>query len=368
MNRHPLALTLVVLVAACQGGSSPGTEAPPATGSPAPATTDGSGSPAPTSLPTTAPTFRPLASGPVVTLTVVGSGPVITRGDGPPDHDAVLPGATAVDAEGTIVAFLTWFGPAQGDQVVTVARSVDGRAWTVDPDPIYADLGLGFAPPGPIPQAAVQQSDRSWTLFGWGALPARRTSFFSWRATAPALDGPWGVADGEDRILPPGPRGAWDDETAAVATILPDGDGLAMWCEGQRPGRAVRGGIGYAASTDGMVWTRDPAPVLAPGQCGDAAAIAALEPQVWRRPDGYLMLFSGYAEGETRPTVLAATSPDGRTWSCTGRPLLDASAIPFSEGIHTIQGVTIAGEPALLVESLRDGGSEIWLVSVGIGT
>ena len=299
-----------------------------------------------------------------MTLTVVGDGPVITRADGPPAHAAVMPGTTAVGADGMILAFLVWFGDAPGSQVVAVARSLDGRSWEVGHDPLYTTLDLGFDAPGPVPAAALQEADGRWTLFGWGAVAARRTSFFSWRATAPAVDGPWSVAPGEDRVLGPGERGTWDDETAAIGAVVRDGDGLAAWYEGQRAGRVIRGGIGYATSPDGVTWSRDPEPVVAPGQCGPGTGLAALEPQVWRREGGYLMLFAGYAEVSARGSVFAATSPDGRTWSCTGEVLLGATDIPGSEGIHTIQGVTVGGQPALLVESLRDRGSELWLVSV----
>ena len=364
MKRRWPALVLIAAVAACQASSSS-----PAGGTGAAPTATPSSTPATSSREQTAPpSFGPLATGPALSLAVVGDEPVLVRGAGPPDHDAVLPGAAAVDRDGTIVAFLTWFADAPGDQVVTVGRSVDGITWMLDPDPIYTDLGLGLAPPGPIPAAAFQGPDGSWTLFGWGADPIRRTSFFSWRATAPAPEGPWAIGPGEDRVLPPGPAAAWDDETAAVASVLPDGDGFAMWYEGQRPGRAIRGGIGYAASPEGIAWTRDPEPIIAPGQCGPGTAQAVLEPQVWQRSDGYLMLFSGYAEAATRPSIFAASSLDGRTWSCTGQALLDSTDIPGSEGIHTIQGVTVAGEPALLVESLHDRGSELWLVSVDIAS
>jgi len=229
------------------------------------------------------------------------------------------------------VAFLVWFGSARGDQLVTVDRA----------------------------------------------------SYFTWRATAPAPEGPWTVAVGEDRVLPPGAAGAWDDETAAVSSVLAEGSGFALWYEGQRAGRSIRGGIGYASSADGVTWVRyddpttdtagDPTlhtegdPVLGPGACGPATAAAALEPQVWPRGDGYLMLFGGSAGLDGQPDVLGATSDDGVHWSCTGQVLLRAADIPGSEGIHTIQGATLDGEPVILVESLTAGGSEIWLATVSVG-
>jgi hypothetical protein len=203
-------------------------------------------------------------------------------------------------------------------------------------------------------------------LYGWGATPARRTSFFTWLATARSPDGPWSVAPGQDRVLPPGPTGAWDDETAAVSSVVASGEGFAMWYEGQRSGRTIRGGIGYASSADGVTWERYDDPVIGPGDCGPATTAAALEPQVWPQGDGFLMLFGAHAGPDAQTEVLGATSADGIRWSCTGKVLLRTSDIPGSQGIHTIQGATLAGEPVLLVESLNGGGSEVWLATVSV--
>ena len=278
-----------------------------------------------------------------------------------------MPAAVAVDADGSLVAFLVWFGSALGDQVVTVARSTDGRTWSIDPTPIDIDLGVALAPPGAVPAAALRDTDGTWLLYGWAARTADRSSFESWRATAARPEGPWTVAAGEDRVLPHGPTGAWDDQTAAVSAILPDGTGLEMWYEGQTSGRSVRGGIGHASSTDGVTWVRQDDPVLGPGGCGQATSAASLGPQVWARGDGYLMLFAGSSGPSDKPDVLGATSDDGIHWSCTGRILLSAADIPGSQGIESIQGTTLDGAPALLVESLTDHGSEIWLATVTVG-
>lgn len=266
---------------------------------------------------------------------------------------------------------------------MTLARSTDGRTWSIEPDPIYVDFGMTLSPPGPVPGAALRRSDGAWLLYGWAATAADRTSFETWRATAPAPAGPWMMAAGEDRVLPHGPAGAWDDETAAVSAVLADGSGLALWYDGQRAGRTVRGGIGYASSADGVIWTRhdDPAtgsagdptrptdgdPVIGPGDCGPATGAAALGAQVWRRGDGYRMIFGGSTSLDGKLDVLGATSDDGIHWSCTGQVLLRAADIPGSEGIESIQGATVAGQPVVLVESLVDGGTEIWLATVSDG-
>jgi hypothetical protein len=362
MNRRTLGLAAVILLAGCQASS-------PASSSPKRPSPGAAASPTPIVSTSAVPSRSPaaLASGPEIRVAVVGDKPVIVRGDGPPNRVAVLPGATAVDIDGSIVAFLVWFGSERGDQVVTLARSADGRAWSLDSDPIYTDLGMTLSPPGPIPGAALRAPDGTWLLYGWAAAPAARSSFSTWLATAVAPHGPWTATPGQDRVLPPGATGAWDDETAAASSVVASGAGFAMWYEGQRSGRTIRGGIGYASSADGLTWERYDGPVIGPGDCGPATAAAALEPQVWSRGDGFLMLFGGHAGPESQTEVLGATSEDGIRWSCTGKVLLRTSDIPGSEGIHTIQGATLGGEPVLLVESLTGGGSEIWLATVSAG-
>ena len=79
------------------------------------------------------------------------------------------------------------------------------------------------------------------------------------------------------------------------------------------------------------------------------------------------MLFGGSPSPDRENDVLGATSSDGIHWACTGTVLLRAEDIPGSGGIHTIQGATLDGQPVLLVESLIDGGSEVWLARVSVG-
>jgi hypothetical protein len=57
-----------------------------------------------------------------------------------------------------------------------------------------------------------------------------------------------------------------------------------------------------------------------------------------------------------------ATSPDGHEWTCAGPdPLLVAEDVPGGQGIHTMAATAVDGEASVLIESLIDGGSEIWL-------
>src|SRR4051794_32564417 len=108
MSLRPAAVLIAAALAACQPGATP--SSPPSSVS---TSVLPSVRPSPRSAASASPVA--LASGPLVSIRFVGDSPVVTRADGPAGHDAVLPAAGAVDADGSLVAFLVWFGKARGD-------------------------------------------------------------------------------------------------------------------------------------------------------------------------------------------------------------------------------------------------------------
>jgi hypothetical protein len=235
----------------------------------------------------------------------------------------------------------------------------------VGDEPIYDDLGLDLADPGPIPQAAIQLEDGTWQLYGWGALRTNPRAFTSWLATAPAPEGPWRL-EAQD-LVPLGQSGSWDSQAAALSSVVRRLDGgYVGWYDGQAPGTTYRGSIGYATSEDGVTWTKRPAPLIAAGFCGAATAAATIQPQVlpWRDHD--LMLFAGHPDGGERMSVFAATSQDGVEWRCESNdPVLTKRDIPGSLDIHTIKGIELGeNRVGLIVESLGRESSDLWLAEV----
>jgi hypothetical protein len=114
--------------------------------------------------------------------------------------------------------------------------------------------------------------------------------------------------------------------------------------------------IGVATSDDGITWQKDPEPVLDADSCGTPGAEYAALPRLMSSDDGYLLLYQ-----QNRETVMA-TSADGHAWTCIGPdPVLLGEDVPGGEGIHTFSATTVEGEVSVLVESLIDGGSELWL-------
>ena len=286
---------------------------------------------------------------------------------GPAGHHWVLPAAAARDRDGGFVLFIVWFGDVAGDQVVTVARSDDGRAWTIGKDPVLTDLGMDVVNPGPIPAAALQQADGTWVLHGWAIHTPRPDKLTTWRATAPAPEGPWTLSDAA--VLDTGPAGSWDGQMAAVGAVQRAGAGYGLWYEGQGIGSSVRGDIGFATSTDGLTWEKADLPAIPRGHCGAATARAVQQPQVESWSGGFAAAVATVGQGEEDLSVIGLTSADGAAWACASdEPMLRATDIPGSTGIHTIASVPLEGDRfELIIESLVDGKSELWSATVEVG-
>jgi hypothetical protein len=248
----------------------------------------------------------------------------------------------------------------------------------VGTEPIFTDLGVGVADPGPIPTAALQLEDGTWLLYGWAAEDDAGSSFSSWRASAAELEGPWTLD--ERQVLERGDPGAWDSMMAVASSVHREGDGYRMWYEGEVPGSEARGDVGLATSADGLVWakwddpaTTDPAraasdPVIATGICGAPTAEAIEQAQVEGQPGGYMVVFGGFGAARADMDLFGSVSPDGQAWQCAGStPLLRAADIPNSDGIHTIASLALEdGRMAVIIESLRGERSELWWATVEV--
>ncbi len=224
-----LATAVAVLVVACQPAvppsaptASPAGSPPPASGPAVATASPPGGTPAASSAGTAFPWLLRLELDP--------AGPFIGPGDGPAGFSYALPAAAARDHDGGYVLFIVWFGEEAADILVTVSRSTDGRTWDVGTEPIFTDLGVGVADPGPIPTAAVQLEDGTWLLYAWASEDDAGSSFSSWRASAAEPEGPWTLD--ERQVLEPGGPGSWDSMMAVVASVQLEGDGYRMWYEG----------------------------------------------------------------------------------------------------------------------------------------
>ena len=285
-------------------------------------------------------------------IAVVSETPVLEASDLGDGHYTAILSAAYFVADGMRHAYVVGFADEPGDQDVFHVISSDGLAWEIDEDPPFEQLGLELSRPGPIPGSVIQADDGTWVMYLWG-IPAQAFSGgVIYRATAPSPAGPW-VADPEP-VLPLGEPGAWDDAGLDFPAVVAMGGGYLMLYGGLNGSQTTS--IGVATSEDGITWVKDPEPVLMADSCGKPGATYAGLPRLMTTDDGYLLLFE-----QDRETAMA-TSPDGHEWTCAGPdPLLVAEDVPGGQGIHTMAATAVDGDVSVLIESLIDGGSEIWL-------
>ena len=89
-------------------------------------------------------------------------------------------------------------------------------------------------------------------------------------------------------------------------------------------------------------------------------------PNVTVLPDGRRLLLTTGFEGN-EAAVSAATSADGVAWECAGAgPVLERTDVPGSQGLHTIELFERSSGPTLLIESLGDGSSDVWLAELAL--
>ena len=309
---------------------------------------------------------------PAATGTVVGTEPVFHAAS-VAGYQFLNPGA-AIFVDGTYHLFALAFGQDTDPRPVHLT-SPDGASWSSGSDaPAWGDMGLGLAPPGPIPTSVLVDSDGTWVLYGWGFRgTANPAPTVAWRATAPGPDGPWTASPGV--ILEPAEGDAWDGQGIFGLSVIPDGDAYRMIYTASSKLFPNKGVIGMATSTDGIAWTkfnrptatRELAasdPIISAGMCGDYDAGSVGNPQIVRDGSGYRVLYLGFTVGRGPTTIAAATSPDGATWTCAGAALTQGQ-VTGSDGIVAVTLIR-GDERHAIVEALDAGGatSSLWLAEL----
>lgn len=305
---------------------------------------------------------------PVPTRAIVGEGPVFEP-VAATGYLFVLAGA-GLDAGDEDHAWVVGFGEAQGDQEVMRLLSVGDAGWEIADRRVGRSIGLAFDPPGPIPATVLPPEDGgAWTMY-FAASPAGGDDGADiWRATAPAPEGPW-TADAEpvlsrtDVSTETGGNPVQVDFPAVVRTD----DGFRMLF-GWSPTRATTR-IRSATSDDGVTWAVDAVAAIDIGHCGGFDDRSVAMPRLVAHPDaGWIALYGGYGDAaEPGMVVGISRSVDGAAWTCASpEPVLAAADIPGSQLLHSYALLGGGGGALrLLVESLRDGGSELWLADLSL--
>ncbi|MEP7360745.1 MAG: hypothetical protein ABI744_04115 [Chloroflexota bacterium] len=286
----------------------------------------------------------------------MGDAPVLRApalGDG--HYGYIMPAAYFSDGA-VRHAYFVGFAEARGDQQVFHATSANGLDWTIDPADPFADLGLDLSPPGPIP-TSVLEIDGLWTMYIWGVPAPEFDQSAIWRATASDPGGPW-TAD-TDAALRPGAAGEWDDRGLDFPAVAPVADGYLMLYSASGGTQPNIARIGMATSTDGVNWQRGAEPVAEKGVCPFDTRYVA-QPRILTSANELRVLYD-----TERHVAAAAIGQDGGDWRClSSQPLLSGDDIPRGQGIHTEAVTRTASGFSVLLESLVEGASELWLGEV----
>ncbi|MFA5868063.1 MAG: DUF2341 domain-containing protein [Actinomycetota bacterium] len=132
--------------------------------------------------------------------------------------------------------------------------------------------------------------------------------------------------------LPRGRPGTFDYVNAGLPTVIKDGTTYKMWYSGH-DGANWR--IGYAESTDGVTWTKNPNPVLDLGGFGSWDDNAVYYPTVVKDGATYKMWYSGDDHANSRTGY--ATSTDGINWTkYAGNPVMNLGAPADFDSAHLL--------------------------------
>jgi len=229
---------------------------------------------------------------------------------------------------GTSIAFFI-------DHAIGHATSTDGITWEIDPNnPVMAPEFEGDWEVTSILSAAVIHDGTEFKMwYGGGEDMIFETGY----ATSP--DGSNWTRHPGNPVFERGADGTFDGSwTMPAAVILEDGVYHLWYNASDVPSITDSGTIGHATSTDGVNWTRHPAPVLttAPGWesyyvYGPGVVFDGTTFHMW-----YTGLEGTFPYLVTDIAIGYATSPDGITWTKDpGNPLDELL------GDHTSQAVVV---------------------------
>jgi predicted GH43/DUF377 family glycosyl hydrolase len=211
-----------------------------------------------------------------------------------------------------------WYsgGQATGPTRIGYATSADGVAWARQAGAPMLDVGAeGSWDANGVRSPAVIYDGGTYKMWytGRDAAGKNRIGY----ATSP--DGiTWSKHAGNPVLDLDGP-GAWDALRVQEPTVVKDAGGYRMWYTG------VDGGwnyaIGYATSSDGVVWTKHAGNPVLPGAPAPAWDYSVYAPSVIADGAVFRMLYSACNLNGTACEIGHATATDGSAWTRQGRVL-----------------------------------------------
>jgi hypothetical protein len=193
------------------------------------------------------------------------------------------------------------------------ATSPDGTTWTkYGGNPVLTRTSTDSWQQNGVGRGPLLESNGTYLLFFQGYGLSATTSYFSLARSNDLIN--W-TRMTNSYVFGPGDADAWD-ELLQTINVHKDESGYHLWYLA----RDLAGGtaqIGYAWSTDGMIWTRSGLnPVLPTGSAGAFDDNSLISFYVLPRPwaGDYLLVYSAVGSSG-HYGIGTATSPDGVTWT-----------------------------------------------------
>ncbi len=183
-------------------------------------------------------------------------------------------------------------------------RTGAGRVWTRYHGNPVVDMGLsGNWDKAGVEAPSVLADDGGFRMWYASSRPQPQIGL------ALSKDGIYWHAYNDQPVLRRGTDGTWDDEGVYEPSVVRDDGGYKLYYSGY-DGQTWR--IGLATSTDGVTWTKHPAPVLKLGGEGAFDSMGQHSPTVHFDGRRYRVWYEGYDGSMNRLGL--AVSADGVTW------------------------------------------------------
>ena len=248
-----------------------------------------------------------------------GYNPILEPGDESAWDAADVRDPFVVELDGRYYMFYAG-QDANGVSSIGYATSQNGRKWfRVDKNPVLTGSGEGFDSYG-VTAPVIHKEGDVWVMYYAAIESSRGRPTAIGRATAQDLRGPWERS--QEPVLTVSNSPTWDSLSITPGSVV-DVDGkMRLYYSGFSETQKI--GIGFAESADGITWTKHGDPVLPGGSRGDWDEIV-YAPFVQLRDGNWEMFYHGdpFSSRDANDIGLGlAASSDDITWTRPDAPFL----------------------------------------------
>jgi predicted GH43/DUF377 family glycosyl hydrolase len=247
--------------------------------------------------------------------------------------------ASILYSDGT---YKLWYSGDSGTNASTrigLATSPDGVNWTrYAGNPVLTVGSASAWDSGYVNVPHVIYHNGQYEMWFRGSNDPANSNFASiGYATSP--DGEVWTKYAGNPVLTPGASGSWDDAELWSGYVVAEAGSYKMWYAASDGAHFQ---IGYATSPDGKQWTKYAGnPVLTRGSAGNWDSQLVFYPEVVRDGSPYGMYYSGY--NLSAYAIGYATSTDGMVWTkYSGNPVLPTGSYGSWDSGYVFAAAVIA--------------------------